>query len=434
MLFKNLKKHFFIHCWSFLVFIASISFWIVSKKIRKFVKERQISRYWLKDLQTKRSTFKRCVFFFCSSAGEYEQARPLIHKLAQDEDVFCSIAFFSRSGVEYAQTQGELAHYFLAPIDRISEWNKIFSILKPNAVIIIRHELWPSFLYCAQQFCKVWLIDACQSQSLQHSWIQRWVKKNLLSFVDFIRVVSVADQDFFIKDLGVAKEKVAVFGDTKYDRVVERALGKKAYVAGIDEKLKVLGSRPLRLIIGSAWHQDIEVCLSAYIAYRKGGYSPAAHLIIAPHQPTQMMLDWIIAKCRQHNLKFKLFSQEVADAVKYSPTDVIIIDCMGILCELYGACDLAFVGGAMHHQVHNVLEPASYGLSIAFGPKYQNSQEAIQLVLSHVSTVVESEDSVLQWLIKYASSPKKDELAIKELIHNSLNATQKILRELKQSA
>ena len=76
---------------------------------------------------------------------------------------------------------------------------------------------------------------------------------------------------------------------------------------------------------------------------------------------------------------------------------LIVIDSVGILAEIYGTAQAAFVGGALHHQVHNVLEPASHGLAIAFGPFYKNSQEAIHLVHSGLAVVIEDSSQFGTW-------------------------------------
>ena len=77
---------------------------------------------------------------------------------------------------------------------------------------------------------------------------------------------------------------------------------------------------------------------------------------------------------------------------------MLIVDKMGILAELYGSADAAYVGGALHHQVHNVLEPASYGLPLAFGPRYHNQREAQSLVEKGLAKVISDPDGLRDWL------------------------------------
>ena len=76
---------------------------------------------------------------------------------------------------------------------------------------------------------------------------------------------------------------------------------------------------------------------------------------------------------------------------------MIVIDSIGILAEIYGTAQAAFVGGALHHQVHNVLEPASHGLALAYGPFYKNSQEAIHLVQSGLAVVIKDPSQFVTW-------------------------------------
>jgi len=71
---------------------------------------------------------------------------------------------------------------------------------------------------------------------------------------------------------------------------------------------------------------------------------------------------------------------------------------MGMLSEVYGAAEAAFVGGALHRQVHNVLEPACHGLALAYGPFYKNSQEAVHLARAGLADVVSDAAAFAAWL------------------------------------
>src|SRR6185369_16281303 len=72
-------------------------------KIRRFLHDRHWSYDRCTDLRSERNRKKHCVLFFCSSAGEYEQAKPLAHLLAADSHNYVHIIFFSSSGFSFAK-------------------------------------------------------------------------------------------------------------------------------------------------------------------------------------------------------------------------------------------------------------------------------------------------------------------------------------------
>lgn len=96
------------------------------------------------------------VLFACSSAGEYEQALPIIHHLeASGRRV--AICFFSYSGYRFAEVRKESRTYFLAPFDSLIYWRRVRKILSPQQVILVRYELWPCFLSVFGDSSKLWL-------------------------------------------------------------------------------------------------------------------------------------------------------------------------------------------------------------------------------------------------------------------------------------
>ena len=61
--------------------------------------------------------------------------------------------------------------------------------------------------------------------------------------------------------------------------------------------------------------------------------------------------------------------------------NVFIIDTIGILTKIYSYADIAYVGGGFGNPgVHNILEPATFGIPILIGPNYSHFAEATTLV------------------------------------------------------
>jgi 3-deoxy-D-manno-octulosonic-acid transferase len=385
---------------------------------------------YVDELSKKRLKADGCTLFFCSSAGEYEQAKPIIDRLKQTPSHLVVIFFFSASGYSYAYKRQEESPFFMCPPDVIWIWQKIFDQLSPGLTLIVRHELWPSFLASAWQHGQVVLINASAPIHKQPSLMSTMSKRLLMSFLDKIFVVAEKDRDYFTSYLQVPGNKVIIAGDTKYDRAKERQASMRQRPLKWKEDFERLGQGSRWLIVGSAWPADYELTLQAFSQCLKRSVGFHWNMIVALHQPTEESLATLIESCEAKQFPWIRLSQ-IQNAKKFEDPVIVIVDNMGILAELYGQADLAFVGGAMHYQVHNVLEPCIYGLKIAFGPKYKNSHEAISLVTSGHAKVVEELEDLVRWWISNSKIASPPNAVIMNHLESFYGASEKIIGQLK---
>jgi 3-deoxy-D-manno-octulosonic-acid transferase len=223
---------------------------------------------------------------------------------------------------------------------------------------------------------------------VSHSFLKRWFRGGVLSWFDRVFPVSAADAAFFRDTYRLPDAKLEVTGDTKYDRVRERALAKAPEAVAWRARLAPSAAGRRRLIVGSAHPADCEALAAAMAAYP--GWRDRWQIIVAPHHVQPEKITQMLAILRST-------APQRFTAWTGSPFDVLVLDTMGMLADVYGACDAAFVGGAMHHQVHNVLEPACHGLALAFGPFYKNSQEAVLLADASLAAVINDGGELAQW-------------------------------------
>ncbi len=362
--------------------------------VRDYLKDRSFTEAALDDLRRRRTLAKGAVVFYCSSAGEYEQAKPLMERLQQAK-ILSVIVFFSRSGLRYASIRAESSPMFLSPLDSFRIWEQFFNVVRPQVTIVVRHEFWPAFLLTARRHSHLMLIDATASPAIETSALWCWVKGLLVGTFHSIHLVDQKDQQQFAGPLGVAENLLHVSGDTKYDRVVERARIQLEDGSDFKDRLhSFLGEGP-HLIVGSGWNADMELVLKAYQNLRHGpGISGG--VVIAPHDVSEVRLSWVEDLCQQLGLKVARWEAVMGESPPKGGA-VLLVDRIGLLAELYQTCHLAFIGGAMHDKVHNVLEPACYGLYIAHGPRYQNSREACVFVEGGLTTVIHGENELMAW-------------------------------------
>lgn len=375
-------------------------------------------------LARERAQKNRCVLFFCSSAGEFEQARPLIERLEQNGNVYVYVLFFSCAGLDYIKARGDRVRANLAPAtDSTFQWGRLFSALRPDLICVVRHELWPGFLLTARQFGRLVLIDASQSLGEAKSPLKRLFRRFLLDLFHRIYTVSLEDSQFFAKAYLISAQKLLAVGDTKYDRVRERA---RERIAEIDSlKAALDGLAPVRdkqrLVLGSVYKEEIELFLAAHDL--SADIAANWQVIIAPHHVSEDMVGFILRALDSAGLRAVRFSQIPASS------SIIVLDTMGKLAEIYGTADAAFIGGSLKRKVHNVLEPASHGLALAYGPFYKNSQEAQHLVRSGLAKVIVDPPAFAVWWRSLETDGAGAKARMRAAVQELSGASDRIVKE-----
>ena len=151
----------------------------------------------------------------------------------------------------------------------------------------------------------------------------------------------------------------------------------------------------LTLVAGSTWPKDEEL-LTGYI-----NKSDGLKYIIAPHN---IKSDQIAKLKNSIGKKTVLFSERNDKAL--AEYDVFIVDTIGLLTKIYSYADIAYVGGGFGNPgVHNVLEPAVFGIPVVFGPHYSHFSEATALVQNGGCISISDADSLKQKLDVLVSDP-----------------------------
>ncbi len=73
-----------------------------------------------------------------------------------------------------------------------------------------------------------------------------------------------------------------------------------------------------------------------------------------------------------------LYSEK--DGENLSEYTVFILDTIGLLTKTYAYADATYVGGGFKTGLHNILEPATFGIPVIIGPVYNKFKEALDLV------------------------------------------------------
>ncbi len=305
---------------------------------------------------------KPVIWFHVSSLGEYEQALPVIEAIKKTFNQYqIVLSFFSPSGYEIKKDKTPADCVVYLPIDTRANARKFIQSIRPAAVFFVKYDLWPNYLYELQkQRIPVYLISGLFSP--HHKFFKwPWLKKSLQAF-----------QHFFVQNQASKKvltqqgfTNVTVTGDTRFDRVYQIASQTKTldFVKNFKQDHKVL-------IAGSTWPAD-EGLLSKYI-------NEASHdfkTIIAPHEIDKQHIDNILKKINKKTILYTDIKPET-DLSKY---DVLILNTIGLLNKTYAYADVVYIGNGFGKSIHNIQEPAVYGVPIITGPHIKKFKEAIDL-------------------------------------------------------
>ncbi|WP_372744066.1 3-deoxy-D-manno-octulosonic acid transferase [Lutibacter sp.] len=390
---------------------------LFSKKIKLFIDGRKGT---FSKLDATISATDNVIWVHCASLGEFEQGRPIIEKLKiEHPSKKIVLTFFSPSGYEVRKNYEGVDVVCYLPLDTIYNAQKFLDIVRPEIAIFVKYEFWPNYLNeLKKRAIKTILVSGIfrENQSF-FKWYGSWMRKSLQSFSHFF----VQDQksEMLLKSINFSN--VTVSGDTRFDRVFE--ITKQNNQLRFIEEFK---NNKYTLVAGSTWKEDEDILVD----YINNTASENEKFIIAPHNINQQA---ILNLKKSISKKVVLFSEKEVGNLK--DFQVFIIDTVGILTKIYSYADVAYVGGGYTKSgVHNVLEPATFGVPIVIGPNYYKFNEAVELVKNEACFVVDNSQklSVLlnEFLLPNGIRQKAGKKA-QAYVENKTGATNKILNYLK---
>jgi len=316
-------------------------------------------------LEQKIKPSDKTIWFHAASLGEYEQGLPVIEKI---KEKFPShkivVTFFSPSGYEVRKNNTVADVTVYLPLDTKKNAKQFLSLVHPELVFFIKYEYWLNYLSELKDLnTPTYLISGIfRENQMFFKWYGGFYRKALETFTYFF--VQNENSKKLLRQLG--KANVAVSGDTRFDRV--------AAILEKDNSLDFISqfkNDTLTIVVGSSWPKD-ETLLVDFI--NSNAYK--VKFIIAPHNIKAEQIQQLKNSITK---KTVLFSER--NDKNLAEYDVFIIDTIGILTKIYSYADIAYVGGGFGNPgVHNILEPATYGIPIVIGPNYSHFAEATALV------------------------------------------------------
>lgn len=311
---------------------------------------------------------KKNIIIHCSSLGEYQQAIPIYRELL-NYNYNIIISFFSPSGYKNSKISDERVFKTYLPFDSYKSVKKFLKIISPEIIIMMRYDLWYNFLYRAKKMNIMTAIANARFDTKDKTWripLISAFKKCLFKMIDVLFAIDDEDEYNFKKVL-VNNSEIFKVGDSKFERVLQSVKSAKKEEV-IDKKI-IEGKKVF--VIGSSWKEDEEIILPVLDKIIQ--YEPELLTILVPHEPKETKLELIEKNIEQNFENLKSIRYSSLD--KYSGENIIIVDCIGKLLNLYSISYVSYVGGGFRSGLHNILEPAIFNMPVFFANEVKNSDE-----------------------------------------------------------
>jgi 3-deoxy-D-manno-octulosonic-acid transferase len=343
-----------------------------------------------------RDASRPLLWMHAPSVGEGLMARPVLSRLRTSRpDLQIAYTFFSPSAEQFSRAMDVDFRDYL-PFDSAGDMRAALDALKPRALVFSKLDVWPELVRQASgRGVRLGLISASLSaRSSRRGGFARALLRDAYALLGAVGAVDQADAERLVA-LGVRPNAIEVTGDTRFDQVWER-------MQGVDRASPLLArftaDRPT-VVAGSTWPSDEEPLLEAVARVRR--QLPGLRLILAAHEPTAAHLAPIERWATRQSLTLARI-----DAPDAGAADIVLVDRMGVLADLYAVADVAFVGGGFHDAgLHSVPEPAAFGAPVLFGPRHQNSRDALLLLNAQGARAVHGAADIERALLEWFRDP-----------------------------
>ncbi len=388
---------------------------LLSSKLKLFVNGRKDT---FKILEEHSLTQKQVLWFHCASLGEYEQGVPVMEALKKKyPEHTLLVTFFSPSGYE-AKKNSTLADVIVyLPIDTKANAKRFVKLVSPEIAVFVKYEFWPNYLKALKEnkVSTVYISTTFRSDQVFFKWYGGFMRKALRTIDHFFVQDSISKT--LIEDIGFSN--VTLSGDTRFDRVshqIEMDNHVDFISEFVDERLCV--------VMGSSWPEDEAI----FIDFVNRTADDVCY-IIAPHEFKASSMSALQQKIKK---KTVLYSEKEGRNLK--ECQVFVMNTIGYLSRVYSYADIAYVGGAMGSSgLHNILEPATFGIPIIIGKNFEKFREAKQLQkLAGLFSVSNAQEfsGIMQKLIDDKKFREKTGMISGHFINSNTGATQMIAEYL----
>ena len=366
------------------------------------------------------------IWIHCASAGEFEQAKPLIEAFKENFPRYkILVTFFSPSGYPAGKKFALADYVFYLPLDTKRNAERFVRTVQPKLAVFVKYDFWYHHLKTVhEQKIPLLLASALFRENQLFFKPYGGFYRRMLRFFNQLFVQDEASHGL-LKKFGITNCTVA--GDTRFDRV-QTIAGRFEPVPFLEE----FTTGKMVMVAGSTWPDD-EKMLHAVLKNREG-----VKLVIAPHEVDAAHVN-SLSQLFQKSIRYSSLREMNAKeaVIRLNEADVLIIDNVGMLSRLYKYATVAYVGGGFNKSgIHNTLEAAVFGNPVLFGPNYNKFREARALIACggafSYSTEPELENT-LHPLLADEQLLKQSSEAAAAYVQRNVGATEILIRFIQEN-
>ena len=365
------------------------------------------------------------IWIHSASAGEFEQAKPVIEALKETYPAYkILVTVFSPSGYPAAKKFSLADFVFYLPLDTAANAKRFLEIVQPKLVLFIKYDYWYHHLKAVHERGIPLLLVSAIFRKEQAFF--KGYGGFYLSMLRFFTQLFVQDETShgLLKKFGITNSTVA--GDTRFDRVIQIANAFQP-VPFLNE---FVDGRSV-VVAGSTWPDD-ERTLYAVLKSFAG-----LKLVLAPHEISEAHLK-SVTQLFQKSILYSTVKNAAGESVKKSlkEADVLIIDNFGMLSKLYHYATITYIGGGFKKSgIHNTVEAAVFGKPVFFGPNYQKFREARGLLAAgggfSYTDETELKNKLVRLLLQKATLNESSAAAY-TYVHNNGGATETVMHFIQE--
>ena len=356
--------------------VAFVALW--NKKAKQFTEGR---KNIFERMAQAISADDRVVWMHVASLGEFEQGRPILEEIrSKYPDRKILLTFFSPSGYEIRKNYAGADYIFYLPVDTPSNVTRFLDIAHPELAVFVKYEFWVNYLNeLKRRGIRSYLVSAIFRRNSVFFRTYGTMWREALDAFEQMFVQNEESQEL-LHSIGF--DNAIVAGDTRFDRVASIARAAKPV-----EMVEAFKGDSKLFVAGSTWGPDEDILLPLINA------NPDIRFVIAPHEMEEARINKILQSVRGGAKRYT----ECDAQTDFSSTQVLVLDTIGILSSVYGYATWSYIGGGFGVGIHNTLEAATFGLPIAFGPKYEKFKEARDMVALGAATSISSAEELASW-------------------------------------
>ena len=309
------------------------------------------------------------IWFHVASFGEFEEARPVIEATrARFPERKILLTVFSPSVYEPMKDYDQVDWVFYLPLDTPNNVRRFLNAVRPQKAIFNIGEHWPFLLNALRRRrIDTYIMSVrIEPDSPYLKWYGRLQRQILCNCY---RCVMVQNEESrrLLKQMGVPEVKVV--GDARVDRVV--TVSAQPWSNAVVEAWS--GGKKV-FVAGSTY--DVEDKMLVEIA----NTHPEGKILIIPHELDPAEVDAILATAQHGAVRYTDYEGREDDETLRN-AQILVVNTVGMLSRLYRYGFAAYVGGGFTGSMpHSVVEPASYGMPVAFGPRFDRELHCKDLV------------------------------------------------------